>query len=49
MHPSLHFKRVTPPNWSIRIGENYRAVGRFSESVFVWQWIGSRAEYDKRF
>jgi hypothetical protein len=49
MHPSLHFKRITSPNWSIRIGESYRAVGKFSANVFVWEWIGSHAEYDKNF
>ena len=48
-HPSLHFKSIGKPNWSVRIGSHYRAVGRFSEKTFLWEWIGSHEEYDRRF
>ncbi len=48
-HPSLHFKSIGRPNWSVRVGDHYRAIGRFIDDAFVWEWIGSHAEYDKRF
>jgi hypothetical protein len=48
-HPSLHFKKVTGDNWSIRLGLRYRALGKFTDDgVFLWEWIGSHAEYDRR-
>ena len=46
-HPSLHFKPIGPANWSARVGEHYRAIGRFVGSGFIWEWIGSHADYDK--
>jgi hypothetical protein len=49
MHPSLHFKSIGKPNWSVRIGSNYRAVGRFVGGTFVWEWIGNHDEYSRRF
>jgi hypothetical protein len=48
-HPSMRFKRIGGTNWSARIGDHYRAVGKFSGSVFVWQWIGTHEEFNKRF
>ena len=48
-HPSLHFKSIGQPNWSARVGEHYRAIGKFTQSEFVWEWIGLHADYDKRF
>lgn len=30
-HPSLHFKRILQPNWSVRVGKDYRAVGKFAD------------------
>jgi hypothetical protein len=48
-HPSLHFKSIGKPNWSARVGDHYRAIGKFIETEFVWEWIGSHADYDKRF
>ena len=48
-HPSLHFKKVGNENWSMRVGLNYRAIGKFAEDgTFVWEWIGTHAEYDRR-
>jgi hypothetical protein len=49
LHPSLHFKSIKSPRWSVRIGQNYRAVGKFVGSTFYWEWIGTHDEYDKRF
>jgi len=48
-HPSLHFKRIGQPNWSVRIGDHNRAIGRFIGNEFVWEWIGTHSDYDKRF
>ena len=48
-HPSLHFKSIGQANWSVRVGDHYRAVGKFSGNGFVWEWIGSHEEYNKRF
>jgi hypothetical protein len=47
-HPSLCFKKVTTPYWSIRVGINYRALAIHDVSdEYDWIWIGSHAEYDK--
>jgi hypothetical protein len=51
-HPSLHFKSLPglgPRVWSARAGSiHYRAVGEFVASdVFLWQWIGSRQDFDQ--
>lgn len=35
-HPSLHFKKVGPELWSVRVGMQHRALGRFEENVLVW-------------
>jgi len=46
---SLHCKSIGKPDYSVRIGDNYRDIGRFIGNEFVWEWIGSHADYDKRF
>jgi len=48
-HPSLHFKSIGKSDWSVRVGGHYRAVGKFSGETFLWDWIGSHEEYNKRF
>jgi hypothetical protein len=49
-HPSLRFKSVGNKNdWSVRVGDHFRAVGKFSGNDFVWEWIGSHENYNKRF
>jgi len=50
-HPSLRFKKLAGYDdvWSVRINEQYRAVGlRNGESV-SWVWIGSHNDFDKLF
>ena len=47
-HPSLHFKRIGR-YWSVRVGLDYRAVGVDAAEGIVWFWIGTHAEYDRRF
>ncbi len=48
-YPSLHFKRVhsARPIYSIRISDDYRAVGILQDSEIIWFWIGSHAQYNK--
>jgi mRNA-degrading endonuclease RelE of RelBE toxin-antitoxin system len=47
-HPSLKFKKLPPFDdiWSVRINNNYRAIGRMKDDVIVWFFIGSHADYD---
>ena len=48
-HPSLHFKKVGCDNWSVRVGISYRALGKFTnDGMFLWDWIGTHADYDKK-
>ena len=44
-HPSLHFKRIGPL-WSVRVTDNYRALGLDAEVGIVWFWIGKHTDYD---
>lgn len=50
-HPSLRFKKLAGYDdvWSVRINEQYRAVGQRSGETVVWVWIGSHNEFDKLF
>jgi hypothetical protein len=48
-HPSLHFKSIGKSDWSVRVGNHYRAVGKFSGNHFLWEWIGTHEDYNKRF
>jgi hypothetical protein len=45
-HPSLHFKKVGPDLWSVRVGIHHRALGRFEGDLLVWIWIGTHADYE---
>ena len=47
-HPSLHFKQIGKSQlWSVRVGKQYRALGREKPEGILWFWIGSHAEYDQ--
>jgi hypothetical protein len=48
-HPSLHFKQVHPtdPIYSVRITDDYRALGRREGEDIIWFWIDPHAEYDR--
>jgi hypothetical protein len=50
-HPSLHFKKLAGYDnvWSVRINEQYRAVGERTGDVIEWAWIGSHNDFDNRF
>lgn len=45
--PGLHFKRVGKRRnvWSIRITDNYRALGLREGNTVTWFWIGNHDEY----
>ncbi len=45
-HPSLHFKRIGSL-WSVRVGDDYRALGRDNPPNIVWFWIGHHSVYDR--
>jgi hypothetical protein len=48
-HPSLDFKKLKVADaYSARVGLGYRAICvKPADDVFVWEWIGSHAEYDQ--
>jgi len=50
-HPSLRFKKLqgTGAIWSVRINEQYRAVGVRSGDTVDWIWIGTHNEFDHLF
>lgn len=47
-HPGLRFKRVhtAEPIYSVRVSQDYRALGIKKGDTIVWFWIGSHADYD---
>ena len=45
-HPSLHFKRVGR-FWSVRVDDNYRALGVDAGDGIVWFWIGTHSESER--
>ncbi|MGH7951466.1 MAG: type II toxin-antitoxin system RelE family toxin [Limisphaerales bacterium] len=51
-HPSLQLERLRSDNraWSVRVTRNYRAVARrYDNDDWLWFWIGSHEEFDRRF
>lgn len=50
-HPSLRFKKLQGAGdiWSVRISEQYRAVGVRAGETVEWIWIGTHNEFDKLF
>ena len=48
LHPSLHFKRVSPEEWSVRAGSSYRATGIEDSHGITCEWIGPHTEYERR-
>jgi hypothetical protein len=45
--PSLHFKELKSGVWSVRVNQQYRALGLREGDTIVWFWIGPHSEYDK--
>lgn len=50
-HPSLRFKKLGGHDqvWSVRVNEQYRALGERQGDTIVWVWIGTHNEFDKLF
>lgn len=50
-HPSLRFKPLGGYDhvWSVRINEQYRAVGERRGDTISWVWVGSHNQFDKLF
>jgi hypothetical protein len=50
-HPSLRFKKLGgyANVWSVRINEQYRAIGERHGDDIVWVWIGTHNEFDNMF
>jgi hypothetical protein len=50
-HPSLQLERLKFDNraWSVRVTRNFRAVARRYDDDWLWFWIGSHEEFDRRF
>ena len=48
-YPSLRFKKVHQnlPIYSVRISNNYRAVGQLDGDTVIWFWVGSHSQYEK--
>ena len=48
-YPGLHFKKIHARReiYSIRITQNYRALGILQDDEIIWFWIGSHAEYNQ--
>jgi hypothetical protein len=50
-HPSLRFKQLQGGGnfWSVRINEQYRAVGVRASDTIEWIWVGTHNEFDNLF
>jgi hypothetical protein len=50
-HPSLRFKKLRARDdlWSVRVNQQYRAVGVRSGETIQWIWIGTHNEFDNLF
>lgn len=50
-HPSLQLERLKFDSraGSVRVTRNYRAVARRYEDDWLWFWIGSHEDFDRRF
>jgi hypothetical protein len=51
-HPSFQLERLRsdPRFWSVRVTRDHRAVAqRLEKDVWIWVWIGSHQEFDRKF
>ncbi len=50
-HPSLRFKKLVGYDhiWSVRINEQYRAIGERHGDTIIWVWVGTHNEFDNLF
>jgi plasmid maintenance system killer protein len=49
--PSLRFKKLGGYDhvWSVRINEQYRAIGERRRDTVIWVWVGTHNEFDNLF
>jgi hypothetical protein len=50
-HPGLQLERLRadPRAWSVRVTRNYRSVALRCGDDWLWFWIGSHQDFDRRF
>ena len=50
-HPALRFKKLGGCDrvWSVRINEQYRAIGERQGATIIWVWVGTHNEFDNLF
>ena len=50
-HPSLRFKKLAGYDhiWSVRVNQQYRAIGERRGDTVTWVWIGSHNAFDQLF
>jgi plasmid maintenance system killer protein len=50
-HPSLRFKKLAGYDhiWSVRINQQYRAIGQRDGERMTWVWIGTHNDFDRMF
>jgi hypothetical protein len=50
-HPGLHLERLKSDRraWSVRITRDYRAVALRLSDDWLWVWIGTHREFDRKF
>ena len=50
-HPGLQLERLRadPRAWSVRVSRNFRAVALRRGDDWLWFWIGSHQDFDRRF
>jgi len=50
-HPALRLERLRsdPRAWAVRITLDYRAVALRSGDDWLWFWIGTHKEFDRKF
>ena len=48
-HPGLQFKQVMKhrDGWSVRINDDYRAIGIRKGAAIEWAWIGDHTTYEQ--
>lgn len=50
-NPALHFKPLecNPAWWSVRVKRDHRAVGELRGNSIYWFWIGTKADFQRKF
>jgi hypothetical protein len=50
-HPGLRLERLRsdPRAWAVRITRDYRAIALRNGDDWLWLWIGTHKEFDRKF